>query len=139
VTPERATLARHRLTLARESLAEGDHLLASDLLRGALNRYYYAAFYAARGLLSIRAKDSARHSGVIALFQREFVAPGHFDVDIGAALPRAFAYRVKSDYADYTTVTRELAAQVGREAHGFVEECARVLERLIAYSSAGET
>lgn len=132
MTPERESLARHRLTLARESLAEGDALLAAGHLRGTVNRYYYAAFYAARALLSIKAKDSARHSGVIALFQREFVAPGHFDVGIASALARTFARRVKSDYADYAPLSHDLAVGIRAEAMKFVDECARLLDTLAA-------
>jgi len=39
---------------------------------GALNRLYYAA----RALLATKSLDSARHSGVIALFQEHFVKTG---------------------------------------------------------------
>ncbi len=130
--PERESLARHRLTLARESLAEGDALLAAGHLRGTVNRYYYAAFYAARALLSVKAKDSARHSGVIALFQREFVAPGHFDAETASALARTFARRVKTDYADYAPLSDQLAAAIRGEVMKFVDECARLLDTLPA-------
>jgi len=48
VRPEAVTLARHRLQRARETLHEGDLLREADAQDGAVNRYYYAAFYAAR-------------------------------------------------------------------------------------------
>ena len=70
------TLAGHRLTRARATLDEATVLLDRALLAGALNRVYYAAFYAARALLALKQVDSARHSGVIALFQEHFVRPG---------------------------------------------------------------
>ncbi len=46
-------LARHRLSRAREAFAEGEQLLAAGGLMGAVNRLYYAAFYAARALLAL--------------------------------------------------------------------------------------
>lgn len=46
--PELAALARHRMAQAHETLAEADQLLASQAFRGAVNRLYYATFYAAR-------------------------------------------------------------------------------------------
>ena len=41
-------MSRHRLRLAHETLQEADVLLAASRWRGAANRLYYAAFYAAR-------------------------------------------------------------------------------------------
>ena len=65
MTKEIAALARHRLARGRQTVDEGDKLLQSGAYIGAVNRYYYAAFYAARGLLALRGIDSSRHSGVI--------------------------------------------------------------------------
>lgn len=74
--PEIEALARHRLSRAHETLAEGEQLLAQSKLMGAVNRFYYAAFYGARALLATREADSSKHSGVISLFQKQFVKPG---------------------------------------------------------------
>jgi uncharacterized protein (UPF0332 family) len=57
VKPELAALARHRMAQAQETLAEADQLLASQGLRGAVNRLYYATFYAARALLATRDEE----------------------------------------------------------------------------------
>jgi uncharacterized protein (UPF0332 family) len=88
VNPEAAALARHRLGRAREALGEGDALLGGGAPRGAVNRFYYAALQAARALLAIRGLDSARHSGVITLFQLHFVKTGLLAAEIARALPR---------------------------------------------------
>jgi uncharacterized protein (UPF0332 family) len=58
VKPEVMTLARHRLRRARETLHEGDLLRQAKADVGAVNRYYYAAFYAARALLATLQLDS---------------------------------------------------------------------------------
>ena len=52
---------------AEAACREGDCLAAQGAQGGAINRYYYAAFPAARALLATRELDSARHAGVIAL------------------------------------------------------------------------
>ncbi len=90
---EIVSLARHRITRARETLLEGEQLMASGSFPGALNRFYYGAFYAARALLALHEWDSAKHSGVISLFQVNFVKTGIFDREIARALPRAFEKR----------------------------------------------
>lgn len=66
-------LAQHRMARARATLEEATLLLERGMLVGALNRVYYAAFYAARALLATRQLDSSRHGGVISLFQEHFV------------------------------------------------------------------
>ena len=124
-------LARHRLGRAKEAFAEGEHLLAKDAFMGAVNRFYYAAFYAARALLAVRELDSSRHSGVISLFQKHFVKSGLVTTDKAKALPRSFEKRQKSDYGDFSTVTREEARAVRVDVSSFIEECEQVLERLI--------
>ena len=75
-------LARHRLARAREARKDGETLLAGGSLNSAANRFYYAAFYAARALLATQEVDSSRHSGVIALFQKHFVKAG------GGSIPK---------------------------------------------------
>ena len=98
---------------------------------GAVNRFYYAAFYAARALLAIRELDSSRHSGVISLFQAQFVKPGLIATEKAKALPRAFEKRQKSDYGDFSIVTAKEAQTIRNEISDFLEECEQVLNRLI--------
>ena len=86
-------LARRRIARAHEALDEADLLIERRHFSGALNRLYYAAFYAARALLAMRTLDSSRHSGVIALFQEHFVRTGLISTDVARALPRAFEKR----------------------------------------------
>jgi len=131
VKRELEKLARHRLGRAKEAFAEGEHLLTKSAFMGAVNRFYYAAFYAARSLLALRELDSSRHSGVISLFQKHFVKPGLITTDKAKALPRAFEKRQKSDYGDFSTVTRKEAQTIRVEVSDFIEECEEVLQRLI--------
>jgi len=132
VKRELEKLARHRLGRAKEAFAEGEYLLTNSAFMGAVNRLYYAAFYAARSLLALTEMDSSRHSGVITLFQKHFVKSGLIKADTAKALPRAFEKRQKSDYGDFSTVTAKEARSVRDEVKTFVEECARVLEKSIA-------
>lgn len=137
MSPEVAALARHRLERAREALREGEALLDAGAPRGAVSRFYYAALHAGRALLATRAVDSARHSGVIALFQAHFVKTGLLNSEIGRAFPRAFEKRLNTDYADFSDITSEEAAQVRTGVHQFVEACAELLERLLNENETG--
>jgi uncharacterized protein (UPF0332 family) len=128
-------LARHRLARARDALVEARTLFEAGRFGGAINRFYYAAFHAARALLATKRLDSARHSGAIALFQQHFVKTGVISVDVARALPRAFEKRQNSDYEDFAEITAEEAGRVAVEVPAFVEECAKALERLLAQAA----
>ncbi len=132
---EIAALARHRLTEARETLGEAEQLLATRALRGAVNRLYYAAFYAARALLALREVDSARHSGVISLFQQHFVKPGLVDPETGKILARAFEKRLNSDYGDFAAIDPADARELASAVQNFVQTSEQLLNRLLRESS----
>jgi uncharacterized protein (UPF0332 family) len=51
--------------------------------------------------------------------------------DIAKAFPRSFEKRQNADYADFSRVTPEEAATVAGEVRTFVEECSRLLDRLM--------
>jgi uncharacterized protein (UPF0332 family) len=132
VKPELEKLARHRLSRAKAAFSEGDHLLKAKAFMGAVNRFYYAAVYAARALLAVRELDSSRHSGVISLFQAQFVKPGLISTEKAKALPRAFEKRQKSDYGDFSTVTASETQAIRKDVAGFLEESERLLNLLVA-------
>jgi uncharacterized protein (UPF0332 family) len=130
VREEVRVLALHRLTRAREAFAEGEQPLGTNALTGATNRFYCAAFHAPRAFLATREVDSSKHSGVISLFQRHFVRTGVVAMGAAQALPRAFEKRQKTDYGDFSTTAPEEVRQIRAEVQAFVDECARVLDRL---------
>lgn len=137
MNPEVAALARHRLDRARETLTEADALLERGSLPGAVNRLYYAAFYAARALLATQRLDSAKHAGVISLFQREYVKTGKIAPETAKTLSRAFEKRQKTDYADFASVRTEEATNLRDEVRSFVQECADLLDRMIGGAARG--
>lgn len=61
-------LVEWRLKKAEGTFKEGEDLLLLGHYSGAINRFYYATFHAMRAILATEELDSAKHSGVIALF-----------------------------------------------------------------------
>ena len=131
MSPEIAMLARHRLERAREAFREGEALEAAGSFRGAISRFYYAGLHAARALLATREVDSARHSGVIALFQTHFVRTAIIPADVARAFPRAFEKRLNTDYADFSEVSAEDTSKVRIEIAQFIDACGALLDRLL--------
>jgi uncharacterized protein (UPF0332 family) len=73
-----AALVEYRLEQANEALAAAAVNLANALERSAVNRAYYAMFYAVLALLASRTIETSRHSGAIAQFDVLYVKPGCF-------------------------------------------------------------
>lgn len=122
-------LAQHRIARAHAALQEADLLIEKQHFTGALNRVYYAAFYAARALLAMRSLDSSRHSGVIALFQEHFVRTGLIPTDTARALPRAFEKRQTSDYGDFSEPSRDEVLSLRDQVEVFVRFCEKLVQK----------
>ncbi|HID63932.1 MAG TPA: HEPN domain-containing protein [Anaerolineae bacterium] len=61
---------------AQQMLQVADHNLADGFYASAINRAYYAIFYAANALLATKGLSRSKHSAVIATFRQYFVKPG---------------------------------------------------------------
>jgi uncharacterized protein (UPF0332 family) len=79
----------------------------------AVNRAYYAMFYAANALLVTRGLERSKHSGVIAAFRQQFVKPGLIRADYSRYFGEALDERHTADYElepiDFDTAGRNLA------------------------------
>lgn len=69
-------LAMYRLESAEERLKAARLLLERQMYADAVSRAYYAVFQAARAALATRDLDSKKHSGIIGLFNQQFVKTG---------------------------------------------------------------
>jgi uncharacterized protein (UPF0332 family) len=129
MTSANGNLARRRIDRAIEALHEADLLIADRRWRGAINRLYYAAFYAAKALLAVRNLDSSKHSGTIALFQQHFVKTQLVPIDMARGLSRAFDKRQLTDYADSSDPGHDDVRELDDPVRRLVEFCARFVEQ----------
>ena len=132
MTPEAVELVRYRLAQARESIAEAALLFANDHVRTAVNRLYYACFYAVSALLLAEGYSSPKHSGVRALFDQHWIVPERLPKHMGRLYRRLFDARQKGDYADVVTFDRAEVSTWVSETETFVEQVARSLEGLLS-------
>ena len=126
------TLAKYRISRAKETFEDALLLLQKGSLISAVNRFYYATFYAARALLATKALDSSKHSGVISLFQKEFVKTGIINIDVSKTFTRVFERRVDADYEDFVQLTKEEVESTRNRTSEFIQECEKVLKKLLS-------
>src|SRR3989338_7970246 len=94
-----------------------------------VNRIYYASFYAVSALLLTKGLSAPKHSGAIALFNREFVNRGILDKELGRFYNEIFEYRHKADYRDMTEFIKEDVGRWLNEAGDFIRRIREVVER----------
>ena len=122
-------LSIYRLSQAQESLREAQVLLREGMsLRSVMNRLYYAMFYAVLALLQTKQLGTSKHSGAIALFDREFVKTGIFPKEMSKALHRAFELRQKSDYLEDMEIARADIDEVTPLAEEFIRMATSVIK-----------
>jgi uncharacterized protein (UPF0332 family) len=88
------------MSRAREALEEAGLLFEKGHTNTAVNRLYYAAFYAVSAARLARGFSSSKHSGVRALLHRELVRSGRVPRELGRFFDTLFDSRQKGDYAD---------------------------------------
>jgi uncharacterized protein (UPF0332 family) len=123
-------LVERRLAQAAETLQVAGEVLAAGHCRDAVNRAYYAMFYAGLALLATRMLGTNKHSGVLSLLGEHFVKTGQISVEAGRRLHQAFELRQKSDYREDFEPTREQTGEVLANARSFVEDVRRVWQDL---------
>jgi uncharacterized protein (UPF0332 family) len=133
-----ADLARRRLHRSLNTLLEADALIERAQYHGAVNRLYYAAFYAARSLLATRDLESSKHSRAIALFQLHFVKTGEVPIEVARVLQQSFDARQLADYSDYTEPALGEVSDLRSAVARFVTFCEEWLDRHPGHSSREE-
>ncbi|MBI5875120.1 MAG: HEPN domain-containing protein [Deltaproteobacteria bacterium] len=124
-------LVTHRLERSKEHFQSAKELFANNHFLDSVSRSYYAVFTAARAVLATEDMDSAKHSGVISLFDKHFVKTGKINVTASKIIHEAKDYREKADYADYPEITREIAESELLKADMFIKEIESYIEKLI--------
>lgn len=114
-------LIRYRLDQAQTALEDSEFLLAGGRSpQSIINRAYYAMFYAALALLQKIGKVPSKHTGVISLFDTEFVIKGIFPRELSKDFHRAFELRQVFDYRVRKSSSPERAADALEKAVRFV-------------------
>ena len=112
----------NRRHLAKEELARAESNLESAVIIHAASKYaeavslaYYAAFHAVRALLADKGRQPRSHSGLIHLFNTEFVRPKLVDASLLSVLERAQQARLQADY-DASAAFDQAASQAEIDA-----------------------
>jgi len=90
----------YRIDRAYEALEDAKLLAENERWNTAVNRLYYASFYAVIALLIKNGIETQTHDGVRTQFGLQFVKTGIIDKKFGKLFSKLFDYRLKGDYGD---------------------------------------
>ncbi len=95
---------RALLNKAHQALVSARTLHTYGDLEGAINRAYYAMFYAASAALLFKGEAPRTHHGVHHRFHLHFVVSGTLLRELSAALSYALELRTRADYEILTSM-----------------------------------
>lgn len=86
-------LSKYRFQRAKENVTDAKLLLNEKSFASSVNRSYYAIFHALRAITALDGFDSAKHSGIIAYVNKEYVKTGIFYKQLSKILDTSFRLR----------------------------------------------
>jgi hypothetical protein len=126
---ESPALVSYRLERASESLRAARIMFENGMLTFSMNRVYYAMFYSVQALLVSRKVSFSKHGQVKAYFNREMIKTGIFPTEMGRLYNKAFEYRQKFDYIDFSSPDREIVSEYLEKAIDFVSNIQEYLHQ----------
>ena len=95
---ERIVYANHRIQTAYNTVEAAKLLAENGFWNSAVNRLYYALFYAVNALLVCNEIYPQSHSGMRGQFSLHFIKTGRLDIKYGILLAQLYDWRQKGDY-----------------------------------------
>lgn len=88
MTEKQKDLCAYRMNQAEETVHSAMLCKDNHFYKDAINRAYYAAFYAIKAVLAIESVDFKRHKDVVAYFNQNYVATEVFSKETGRSLAK---------------------------------------------------
>ena len=119
--------SEYRIERAIQTLHEVEKHIENQFWNTAINRMYYACFYAVSALLVKHGVESSSHSGIRQQFGQLFVKTGKIDKELAKHYADLFEKRQKGDYNDFFDYDQETVTRLLPLSQKFVEEIMKLL------------
>ena len=114
---------------ADEALSVAKLNLDNDFYAAAINRSYYAIFYAANALLATQKLARSKHSGVLSAFRQHFIKTGIVSTELSEIYAQVMDDRHEGDYEILAATSKKDAEIDLLQARLFVDEVKAWLRR----------
>jgi len=119
---QRSNMVQYWWSKALDSLASARREFEARSYSFAMNRLYYAAFYAVSAVLLGRQQSFRKHSGVRAAFHRQFIKTSLLDMKWGRLYDQLFEDRQEGDYVVFVSFEPEYVQSQLEQCSAFLEE-----------------
>jgi len=126
---ERNLLVAYRIQRAKETLTEADNLIKDGFYNAAVNRLYYACYYAVIALLVKHNIVAHTHQGTKQMFSLHFIANNKIDKQYSAFYGRLFNDRISGDYDDFVQYDNEMITALRPQAEVFINVIEKELKK----------
>ncbi len=120
--------SKYRLQRAKETILEVEVLIENHFWNSAINRMYYACYYAVGALLVLNGVETSSHSGMRQKFGQLFVKTGEINRDLGKHYSELFEKRHKGDYNDFFDYDEDTVLRLLPKSKELLEEISKLIE-----------
>jgi len=120
--------SQYRIQRAFETIREVEVIIQNKFWNTAINRMYYACFYAVGALLIRHGIETGSHAGTRQKFGQLFVKTNKFDKILAKHFNDLFEKRHKGDYNDFFDYDEEIVLRLFPLSKKFIVEVAKLLE-----------
>ena len=124
----RKALVGYRLERAYATMNEAALLAEKEYYNAAVNRLYYACYYATEALLLKHKIEAKSHAGVKAMLGLHFVSKGLIPISIGKILSTVYEKWQSGDYDDFIYCDKEMTEELTIQAQTFIDCLANLVE-----------
>ena len=128
---ERKDIVLYRIQNAEATLAEVESHKLNGFYNTAINRMYYACFYAVSALLISNNVEVKSHEGVRQKFGLLFVKTGIVPTELGKFYSLIYAKRTSGDYEDFINHDLDTVEKFQPQAQQLVEQIKDILSEYI--------
>lgn len=121
-------LVTYRIQRAYETLKEAEVMKREAFYNAAINRLYYACYYAAIALLLKYDVQAQTHNGVKTMLGLHFVSTGKLPLKVGKTFGTLFEKRHSGDYDDFAYCDQELVDDLYPQAEIFIDAVAGLVK-----------
>ena len=114
-------LIAYRISRACESLDEAELMCDGGFFNAAVNRLYYACYYAVVALLLKNNISAQTHSGVKTMLGLHFISKGLLSIENGKVFTTLFEKRHSGDYDDFVYCDKEMVDELTPKARDFID------------------
>lgn len=113
-------LVSYRIQRAKKTLSEADVLINDGYYNAAINRLYYACYYAVIALLVKNRIPAQTHQGVKQMFGMHFIINNRISNKHSRFYSQLFNDRMSGDYDDFLQYDADMLEEVRPQAEEFI-------------------